>query len=188
MITFLRKLPWLLHRRSREENLGQELQFHLEEEAEELRRSGLREEDARWAARRELGNLTRVKEDAPAAWGWPVVPLSKPRPEKVPTGHGGFDSRATHTLGIGPGFFSTLHIPLLAGWEFDERDNSKSLPVAIVAVIEQRLRPQIFFARLCTGFAVLALAIACVGLYGTMSCNIVRRSGERCYGWCSATS
>ncbi len=37
---------------------------------------------------------------------------------------------------------------------------------------------QILFARLCTGFAMLALAIACVGLYGTMSYTVARRTGE----------
>jgi predicted permease len=188
-------------------------------------------------------------------------------------------------LAVGPGFFSTLQIPLLAGREFDEHDNSHSPAVAIVneawvkenlegqnplgqqivsygekgesedrqlevvgvvknsrygtlsgnfpatvylpytqrfnyplaemtfflraagsplayagtvrqvvhqadaripvtelgsqsALIEQRLSPQILFARLCSGFAALALAIACVGLYGTMSYNIARRTGE----------
>lgn len=220
------------------------------------------------------------------AWGWPIVPLGKPRPEKAPTGHGsGFGSTATHTIAVGPGFFSTVQIPLLAGREFDERDNPKSPGVAIVneawvkaniegqnplgqqivsfgergesedrqlevvgivansrygtlggnfpatvylpytqkfnypiaemtyflrtagdplayastvrqivrqadtripvtdlgaqaAIIEQRLSPQILFARLCVGFGALALAIACVGLYGTMSYNIARRTGE----------
>jgi ABC-type antimicrobial peptide transport system permease subunit len=33
-------------------------------------------------------------------------------------------------------------------------------------------------ARLCTAFAGLALVIACVGLYGTMSYNVARRTGE----------
>jgi ABC-type antimicrobial peptide transport system permease subunit len=31
---------------------------------------------------------------------------------------------------------------------------------------------------LCTGFAVLALLMACVGLYGTMSYNVTREIGE----------
>ena len=34
------------------------------------------------------------------------------------------------------------------------------------------------FAKLCTGLAVLALLMACVGLYGTMSYNVARQIGE----------
>ena len=33
-------------------------------------------------------------------------------------------------------------------------------------------------ARLCTGFAVLALVIACVGLYGTVAFSVSRRTNE----------
>ncbi|HXA84734.1 MAG TPA: FtsX-like permease family protein [Candidatus Dormibacteraeota bacterium] len=40
------------------------------------------------------------------------------------------------------------------------------------------MNQEIIFARLCTGFAILALVIACVGLYGTMSYNVARRTGE----------
>jgi macrolide transport system ATP-binding/permease protein len=46
------------------------------------------------------------------------------------------------------------------------------------AQIDQIMNQQIIFARLCTGFAVLALLIACVGLYGTMSYMTARRTGE----------
>ncbi len=31
---------------------------------------------------------------------------------------------------------------------------------------------------MCSGFAILALVIACVGLYGTVSYNVARRTGE----------
>ena len=46
------------------------------------------------------------------------------------------------------------------------------------AWIDETISQEITFARLCSAFAVLALAIACVGLYGTMSYNVVRRTGE----------
>jgi macrolide transport system ATP-binding/permease protein len=44
--------------------------------------------------------------------------------------------------------------------------------------IDQGINQEITFAELCSGFAMLALAIACVGLYGTVSYNVARRTGE----------
>src|SRR5678816_987241 len=46
------------------------------------------------------------------------------------------------------------------------------------AQIDQTMNQEIILARLCTAFAVLALLIACVGLYGTMSYTVARRTGE----------
>jgi predicted permease len=46
------------------------------------------------------------------------------------------------------------------------------------AWIDQTINQEVTFARLCTAFATLALAIACVGLYGTMSYKVARRTGE----------
>jgi predicted permease len=218
------------------------------------------------------------------AWGWPVVPLGQKRPENAPTGHGsGFSRSATHVLGVAPGFFSTMRIPLLAGREFDETDRRGRPPIAIVneawakvylgggnpvgqsaisfglnakpqqveivglarntryddltgdfpaivympleqnvglpvdemtfflrtagnpsghagtvrevvhqadaripvaalstqtAQIEHEMAPETLFARLCTAFAMLSLAIACMGLYGTTSYAVARRTSE----------
>ena len=44
--------------------------------------------------------------------------------------------------------------------------------------VDQQLNQEITFAKLCTAFAILALAIACVGLYGTMSYRIARSTSE----------
>jgi putative ABC transport system permease protein len=70
MNTFFRKLHWLTKRPGKEAELREELQFHLGEEVEQRQQDGLAEDEARWAARRELGNLAQVEESARAAWGW----------------------------------------------------------------------------------------------------------------------
>jgi macrolide transport system ATP-binding/permease protein len=46
------------------------------------------------------------------------------------------------------------------------------------AEIDRTISQEVNFAKLCTGFAVLALLIACVGLYGTMSYSVARQVGE----------
>ncbi len=46
------------------------------------------------------------------------------------------------------------------------------------AMIDQTMTGEAMFARLCTAFAILALVIACVGLYGTIAHNVARRTGE----------
>jgi len=46
------------------------------------------------------------------------------------------------------------------------------------AQIDQTMNQEIILAKLCTAFAVLALLIACVGLYGTMAYTVARRTGE----------
>src|SRR5688572_8442071 len=73
MGAFFRKLSWLTESRRKEAELREELQFHLDEEVEARRAGGLAEDEARWAARRELGNLTLVHENTRAAWGWTLL-------------------------------------------------------------------------------------------------------------------
>jgi ABC-type antimicrobial peptide transport system permease subunit len=46
------------------------------------------------------------------------------------------------------------------------------------AEIDQTINQEIVMARLATAFAVLALVIACVGLYGTMAYAVARRTRE----------
>ena len=73
MRTWLRKLRWLRERRRKEEELRDELQFHLDEEAEDGRAAGLTEADARRAAHRDLGNVTLLQEEVRAAWSWTAL-------------------------------------------------------------------------------------------------------------------
>ncbi|MGH9761289.1 MAG: ABC transporter permease, partial [Blastocatellia bacterium] len=69
-MTFLRKLRWLMRRPEKEAELQEELQFHIDEEAEDRQAQGLDAEEARRAARRDLGNVTLIKEDTRAMWTW----------------------------------------------------------------------------------------------------------------------
>lgn len=73
MTPLLRKLNWLAHRRQKEVELQEELQFHLDEEAEERLAKGLSADEARRAARKDLGNLGIVREDTRAAWSWVLL-------------------------------------------------------------------------------------------------------------------
>ena len=69
MNSFFRKLRWLTRRSDKEAELREELQFHLEEEAQQHHEDGSPKDEARWAARRALGNLALVEENTRAAWG-----------------------------------------------------------------------------------------------------------------------
>ena len=70
MSEILRKLGWIVRRGGKEAELQDELEFHLQEEAREAEAAGLTAEQARWAARRELGNVGLLMEDTRAIWGW----------------------------------------------------------------------------------------------------------------------
>jgi len=61
--------------------------------------------------------------------------------------------------------------------EADTRIPVKNV-VTQAAEIDRTISREITFAKLCSGFGVLALLIACVGLYGTMSYNVSRQVGE----------
>ncbi|HLH20127.1 MAG TPA: ABC transporter permease [Bryobacteraceae bacterium] len=62
------------------------------------------------------------------------------------------------------------------------READSRIPVTNVATqaaeIDRTISRELTFAKLCTGFAILALLMACVGLYGTMSYGVARQVGE----------
>jgi macrolide transport system ATP-binding/permease protein len=73
MPPFLRKLSWLMRRRQKEAELQEELQFHLDEDTDERAAADVPMDEARRAARRQLGNLAIVREDTRAAWTWTLL-------------------------------------------------------------------------------------------------------------------
>jgi len=62
------------------------------------------------------------------------------------------------------------------------READARVPVTDVrtqaAQLDRLMNQEIVLARLCTAFAILALLIACVGLYGTMAYMVARRTRE----------
>ena len=73
MTSLFRKVQWWLQRRRKEDELREELQFHLAEEIDERQADGSPADEATWAARRDLGNATLVREDARTLWSWVLL-------------------------------------------------------------------------------------------------------------------
>ena len=70
MTSFFRKFTWWRQRRRKENELREELKFHLAEEVGDRLADGLSPDQARWAARRDLGNVTLLREDTRTLWSW----------------------------------------------------------------------------------------------------------------------
>jgi putative ABC transport system permease protein len=60
----------LVRRRELDRDLDDELQFHLAMREQKLREQGVTAEEAPYAARRQFGNLTRLKETSRELWGF----------------------------------------------------------------------------------------------------------------------
>jgi len=94
------------------------------------------------------------------------VPVSQFTPDRV--------TYALRTAGDPLRFVQSVHEIV--------READSRIPVTNVvtqaAEIDRTISQEITFAKLCTGFAILALLTACVGLYGTMSYSVARQVGE----------
>jgi predicted permease len=71
MGTVFRRLWYWVRQRELEAALQEELAFHHALKQQELEANGLPPDDAHFTARRELGNVTRAREDSRAVWIWP---------------------------------------------------------------------------------------------------------------------
>src|SRR6516165_9105713 len=73
MNSIFRKLNWLIRRRTKEDELREEIQFYLDEETEERVEDGLSPQEAQRAARLDFGNSTLVREETREAWTWALL-------------------------------------------------------------------------------------------------------------------
>jgi len=73
-------------------------------------------------------------------------------------------------------------LALASALRAEVREADPRVPIANLStqsrVIDQTINQERTFAQLCTCFAILALIISCVGLYGTMAYSVARRRNE----------
>src|SRR5262249_23072525 len=63
-------LDWFNQRNRKDEDLREELESHLQMDARDRAASGLAPEEAKFAARRDLGNATLLYEEIRTQWSW----------------------------------------------------------------------------------------------------------------------
>jgi putative ABC transport system permease protein len=99
-----RRLLFLFHGSRFNREMEEEIRFHLESEAEQIRASGMSEDDARDAAHRRFGNAGLLKEKTREAWGWGALD------------HIGQDLKFAHrSLSRSPGFTLIVVLTLAFG-------------------------------------------------------------------------
>ena len=153
MTSLFRKFKWWLERRRREDDLREELEFHLSEEAGDRQAEGLTVEQARQAALRDLGNVTLVREDARRVWTWTVAEqLAQDVRYALRTmiRNPAFSGLAVLTLALGIGANTAIY-------SFMDSILLRSLPVqdpASLAVVKWRSQPVNFGAPGGSGFVL----------------------------------
>ena len=196
----------LIHRRRADHELDEEIHAHLEMEIEQNVADGMSPEEARQVARRSFGSVALAKEDSRAMWGLrsanPIgkrIGLGDPmrnnykydtqivgvaknvvydniRDKAPPLIY--FPSQAGRLLvarAAGPA------AEIVATIRREIQAVDKNLVIDIYTsslLLDHLLFPERLLAKLSSFFSLLALLLACVGLYGVMSYDVARRTHE----------
>src|SRR5262249_50490342 len=124
-----RRLPFYLRRDQFDRELAEEMKFHLELKAEENLRAGMEPAEARYAAERQFGNQTLLREVSREMWGVRSIEtlfqdLRYGARTLLKRPGGALITVVTLALGIGANtaIFSVVHAVLLRPLPFAEQE------------------------------------------------------------------
>jgi predicted permease len=131
---FGRRLAYLFHKNRHASDLEEEMRLHIDLRAQKLQRQGIAQTEAGYAAQRQFGNRTYLKETSTEIWGWTAwerllqdVRHAVRTLRKTP----GFTVVAVVTLALGLGMntavFSVVNAVIIRTLPYQEPDRLISL-------------------------------------------------------------